>query len=175
MAVMPGIHKCWSSTCSNSKRVSPNPNISHAPCSRVSLNGNRMQVGAQRWSGVLAHSRRCTENTSTQGCSRKGFLAGTVSIVAVARELVHPDGAKALACQGLRAYELQQCLKEKRAAQEEEVRANCCPEHAVQRLLFCPDVLKLKWFLEPQTCCESQASSLIHLVDKPCTSTDKRI
>lgn len=171
---MPGIQKCWSSTCSNNKRVSQNPSISHAPCSRVALNGNRKQVGAQRCSGVLAHCRRCTENTSTQECSRKGFLAGAVSIVSVARELVYPDGATALACQGLRAYELQQCLKEKRAAQEEDVRANCCSEQTVQRLLICPDVLKLKWFLEPQTCCESQAPSLIHLVDKPCTSTDKR-
>lgn len=50
-------------------------------------------------------------------------MLSTISAMAAAIDLGSPGGAQALglSCKGMRPYELQQCLKEKRAAQEEEV------------------------------------------------------
>lgn len=75
----------------------------------------------------LAQPQRCLardpDSVSSHSCTRKGFMISSLSILASAVYLGSPDGADALSCQGMRPYELQQCLKEKRAAQEQEV----CP------------------------------------------------
>lgn len=69
---------------------------------------------------------RDPDSVSSHSCTRKGFMLSTVSVLTSAIDLGSPGGADALSCQGMRPYELQQCLKEKRAAQEEEVCSGVC-------------------------------------------------
>jgi hypothetical protein len=94
---------------------------------------------------------------SAQSCTRKGFMLTAISALATASDLLTPVDAQALTCQGMRPYELQQCLKAQRAAQEEEV----CLKY-FQRSIF-----TLQAFNAPDVC---MFSTSVHLAGQGSTT-----
>jgi hypothetical protein len=112
-AVMPTPCKNGAPSTQRERREFPSPFL---PSSRAVPCVKCRRAELQKcFSCVQANARSCT---------RKDFMLSAISVLATC-ELVSPCASQALSCQGMRPYELQQCLKAQRAAQEEEV----CTDH----------------------------------------------